>query len=112
MSLITTVLAADPVDISGLERDTASAIGAKSFTDLGSLLSQELITLIFVFVGILFFVGLVTAGWEYMMSSGDPKKVSSAGTRFINSLLGLIICFTAYLVVRIVLTFLGLGNLI
>jgi len=112
MSLINLVLAVDKVDISGLEKDTATAIGAKSFTDLASLFSKDLINLIFVIVGLLFFASLIIAGWEYMMSSGDPKEVAGATTRFTNSLLGLIMSFVAYLVVKIVLSFLGIGSLI
>jgi TRAP-type C4-dicarboxylate transport system permease small subunit len=112
MSLINLVLAVDEVDISGLERDTAAKLNMKSFTDLSSLFSQDLLNLVFVLVGLLFFASLVMAGWEYMMSSGDPKKVASATTRFMNSLIGLIIAFTAYLVVRIITNFLGLGNVV
>ncbi|HCQ31696.1 TPA: hypothetical protein DIU27_04940 [Candidatus Collierbacteria bacterium] len=112
MSLINLVLAADEVDISGLERSTTTALNMKSFTDLGSLFSRDLLNLVFILVGLLFFASLVMAGWEYMMSSGDPKKVAGATTRFMNSLLGLIMSFVAYLVVKIVLSFLGIGSLI
>ena len=52
------------------------------------------------------------AGWEYMMSSGDPKRVASATTRLLNSFIGLIMVFTAYLVVRVITNFLGLGNIV
>ncbi|EKD53520.1 MAG: hypothetical protein ACD_61C00023G0010 [uncultured bacterium] len=112
MSLINLVLAVDEVDISGLERDTVTALNMKSFTNLSSLLSQDLLNLVFVLVGLLFFASLVMAGWGYMMSSGDPKKVASSTTRFMNSLIGLIIAFTAYLIVRIITNFLGLGNVV
>lgn len=112
MLLINLVLAADEVDISGLEKSTATALNMNSFTDLASLFSQDLLNFVFVIVGLLFFASLVMAGWEYMMSSGDPKKVAGATTRFTNSLLGLIMSFVAYLVVKIVLSFLGLSNLI
>jgi TRAP-type C4-dicarboxylate transport system permease small subunit len=112
MSLINLVLAVDEVDITGLENSTNQALGTNKFTDLASLFSRDLLTLVFVLVGLLFFASLVMAGWEYMMSSGDPKKVASATTRFTNSLVGLIIAFTAYLIVRVITNFLGLGNVI
>ncbi len=112
MSLINLVLAADEVDITGLENSINQVVGINKFTDLGSVLSKDLLTLVFVIVGLLFFANLVMAGWEYMMSSGDPKRVASATTRLLNSFIGLIMVFTAYLVVRVITNFLGLGNIV
>lgn len=112
MSFINLVLAVEEVDITGLENSINQDLGTNKFTDLASLFSKDLLNLVFVIVGLLFFASLVMAGWEYMMSSGDPKKVASATTRFTNSLLGLIMSFVAYLVVKIVLSFLGIGSLI
>ncbi|KKT40510.1 hypothetical protein A3K29_00960 [Candidatus Collierbacteria bacterium RIFOXYB2_FULL_46_14] len=105
-----TTLSGSGADISKLYNPAESKI--KIGSALNSLFSKDLINLVFVIAGLLFFASLVMAGWDYMMSSGDPKKVAGASTRFINSLLGIIMSLVAYLVVRIVLSFLGLGNLI
>lgn len=92
---------------------------AKNFSNLGKdgkisdLFSSgsgvDLINLIFIVVGLLFFANLVVAGWNYMLSSGDPKKAAIASTHITNGLAGLVMAFTAYLVVKIVSTLLGLG---
>lgn len=71
---------------------------------IGGILSGggfSVISVIFFFVGLSFFFSLVMAGWEYIVSTGDPKKISSATTRFINSLLGIAIALASFLIVRI-----------
>ncbi|KKT97286.1 MAG: hypothetical protein UW99_C0036G0013 [Candidatus Collierbacteria bacterium GW2011_GWC2_45_15] len=72
----------------------------------------NLITLAFVIIGLLFMWNIIMAGWDYMMSSGDPKKVSSASTRFLNGFMGIAIAFFAFLIVNIITSMIGLGSLI
>lgn len=72
----------------------------------------NLIDLIFFIIGLLFFANLVMVGWDFMMSTGEPKKVAAAGTRLINGFIGLIMVVTAYLVVKLITNVLGLDNLI
>ncbi|KKT83043.1 MAG: hypothetical protein UW80_C0023G0001, partial [Microgenomates group bacterium GW2011_GWC1_44_9] len=43
-------------------------------------------------------------------SSGDPKKISAATTRLLNSFIGILMVFTAFVVVRLITTMLGLGT--
>lgn len=107
---------ADDANISGLPNPAANftnSPGAK-ITDLlnprGS--GFDVISFVFIIVGILFFFNLILAGWDYMLSSGDPKKAAVANTRLTNGLTGLIMAFTAYLVVKIITTILGIGALV
>lgn len=72
----------------------------------------NLINFIFVIIGLIFFANLVMAGWDFMMSSGDPKKVTAASTRLVNGFIGLIMAVVAFVVVRLITNVLGLGNLI
>lgn len=72
----------------------------------------NLITLGFVLIGFLFMWNIITAGWDYMMSSGDPKKVSSATSRFLNGFLGIGIAFFAFIIVNIITNMIGLGSLL
>lgn len=69
----------------------------------------DLVNLIFIIVGILFFFNLIAAGWDYMLSSGDTKKTAVASTKITNGLAGIIMVFTAYLVVKLISSLLGLG---
>lgn len=70
----------------------------------------DLINLAFIGVGLAFFVNLILAGWDYMLSSGDPKKAAIASTRLTNGLTGLIMAITAFLVVKIFSTMLGFST--
>jgi len=81
-------------------------------TDLFSLSHFNLINFIFVIIGLVFFANLIMAGWDFMFSSGDPKKVAGATTRLINGFIGLIMAVVAFIVVRLITNVLGLGNLI
>ena len=81
--------------------------------NLASLLTGggfNLVTFIFALIGLSFLVSLIMAGWDYLLSSGDPKKVAAASSRLLNSLIGLVICFSAFLIVNLITTMIGLGS--
>lgn len=59
-------------------------------TGLGSLLSNG-IRLFFVVAGILALFNFLLAGFQYMMSAGDPKKTQEAWNRIWLSLVGLVL---------------------
>lgn len=83
-------------------------------TDIAGLLTGggfNLLNLIFVIIGIVFFANLIMAGWDYMLSSGDPKKVSAATTRLVNGFYGLILAFMSFLIIRLVTTTLGITGI-
>lgn len=113
MSFISSALAADDVKISDLYDPTEGTIPVNSsISDLLTKGGINILNLIFVLAGLFFFVNLILAGWDYMLSSGDPKKVATASTRFTNGFIGIIMTLTAFIVVRIVTTMLGLGTII
>ncbi len=80
---------------------------------IGDLLNPNggfnVINVVFTVIGLLFFANLVITGWEYMLSSGDTKKTATINSRLTNGIIGLIMAFTAYLVVKIITTILGTG---
>jgi hypothetical protein len=111
MILINQAFAADSV-ISNIPNPATKLTG---ITNLGGLLSNKnfsIINFVFIIVGLLFFANLVLTGWEFMMSSGDPKKVQAASTRLTNGFVGLILAVLAFVIVRLVTNILGLGNLV
>lgn len=108
MSLISSVFAADGVNISDLYDPTGGKIAPGS--NLSALLSSNLLNLLFVLIGVFFFFNIVMAGWDYMLSTGDPKKVQAASSRFLNGFLGLILALTAFIIVKIVASFVGVGE--
>jgi len=82
---------------------------------LGDLLTNKsgsgggfsIINLLIFFAGVAFFINTVIAGWDFLFSSGDPKKASSASTRLLNGFVGLIIVLASFLLVRLVSTIIG-----
>lgn len=114
MNFISTVYAADDVSISTLYDPTGGKIPLT--TTLSGLLTMSngvnLLNLAFILVGLFFFYNLVMAGWDFMMSSGDPKRVAAASSRITNGFIGLIMAITAFVVVRIITKMLGLGDIV
>ena len=72
----------------------------------------NLLTLAFTLVGFYFMFNIIGAGYDYLMSSGDPKKISGASSRFINGFMGLALVFFSFLIVNLITNMIGLGNLL
>lgn len=72
--------------------------------------SLDVINLVFVFIGLYFFANLIMAGWDYMLSSGDPKKAATASARMTNGLTGIVMAFMAFVIVRLIGRLLGLDT--
>lgn len=100
-----------PVTITNID-NPAPKIGLGNKTLAGLLTGGgfSLLNLVFVFVGLAFFATLIMAGWDYLGSSGDSKKIAVASTRITNALIGLVISFTAFLLVNLVTNMIGLGS--
>jgi hypothetical protein len=99
-----------PAQISNLENVATNIPLSTKIADLFTLSAFNLVNFIFVIIGLAFFANLIIVGWEYMLSSGDPKKVASASTRLINGFTGLIMAVLAFIVVRLVIAVFGLGT--
>ncbi len=103
---------AEDANISGLAVPGGSNFTPSANSTISDLFNKggvDIINLVFVFIGIMFFVNFVMAGWDFMLSSGDPKKAAVANQRMTNGLSGLLMAITAFLVVKILSTILGLG---
>lgn len=109
MEFVKPAYANETLNISKLYNPASNIKG----NNLSSLLTGggfNLLNLVFFAVGIYFFANLVIAGWNYMLSSGDTKKIAAATTQIINCFIGLIMAVTAFLVVRIVTSILNSGT--
>lgn len=94
---------------------TTTATKIPNTFNIGQLLTGggfNLLNFVFILVGLFFFANLIMAGWDFMMSSGDAKKVSGATTRLMNGVIGLIMTMAAFIIVRLITNILGLGNLV
>lgn len=72
----------------------------------------NLFTFIFFIIGLVFFVNLILAAWEFLLSSGDAKKVASANQRILNAIIGIVLTFASFLIIRVITAVLGLSSLI
>lgn len=61
-----------------------------------------------VIAGIFFIVQLILAGYGYLSSNGDPKKTEAAWAKITQSLIGLIIVASAFVIASVVGSFLGI----
>lgn len=109
-----TIQAVGDAPISGLALPGGTNFTPGPGSTISNLLTPaggvDLVNLAFIGVGIVFFVNLILAGWDYMLSSGDPKKAALASTRLTNGLTGLVMSITAFLVVKIFSTILGFST--
>ncbi|MBU1104283.1 pilin [Candidatus Parcubacteria bacterium] len=64
-----------------------------------------------VVVGLIFFVMLILGGIAYMMSSGDEKQLTKAKQQITAGLIGLVIVFMAWWVVKIISVIFGINIL-
>lgn len=90
-----------PVEIQGAIPTIAGGGGGYRFTTLGSIVG-ELIKYVFPLAGIIMFVFIVIAGFQWLSSAGDPKKLESARNRITYAILGFVLLIASYWIVRIV----------
>lgn len=84
------------------------------FTGYGIAGHYGLISLFLFFGGALLLIYLLWGGLKFMLSGGDPKKVSSAQQIITNALLGLGIIVFAYFIVQafgVIFGLEGIGNI-
>ncbi|SRR3989339_726273 len=69
--------------------------GGTEFNTLGDFVSK-LLPLVFVAGGLILFVMLVAAGFQYLTSAGEAKAAESAQKKITSALLGFVILFIAF----------------
>ncbi len=75
--------------------------------DPGALISA-ILPYIFGIAGILLLVYLVLGGFQLMTSRGDPKAVAGAWAKITNAVIGFVIVFVSFLLVRLIGQILGI----
>lgn len=76
-------------------------------TDLVSFLLRYAI----IGAGLFFFVRLISAGYSYLTSLGEPAKIQSASKELSNAVIGLIIVISAFFIAQIIDVVFGLSIL-
>lgn len=78
-----------------------------TFTDLGTIITFVL-PVVITLSGLAAFAFLLLGGVKYLTSGGDDKAIGEARKIITNAILGLLIVFVAYWVIKILETVLGL----
>jgi hypothetical protein len=78
---------------------------------LGSIISAA-VPLIFAFAGLGLLLMLISAGYTFLTSAGDAKKLEQGKSRLTNALVGFIIVFAAYWIVQLTGAIFGLESII
>lgn len=87
----------------------SSATCNKTGTDLGKIVGA-VVNLLFLAAGIVALIYLVLGGIKWITSEGDSKNVEGARNQIIAAAIGLAVTFLSYLVLNVLLRFLGVGD--
>ena len=68
-----------------------------------------LLPYVFGAAGIILVLNIIFSGYQMMTSQGDPKVFQAAQSKLTNSLIGILIMFTAFFVVPLIINFLGIN---
>ncbi len=68
---------------------------------LGRLVSR-LLTFAIIGAGLFFFIRLISAGYAYLTSLGEPAKIQSASKELLKAIVGLLIVISTFFVAQII----------
>lgn len=63
---------------------------------------------VYPFAGILLFFVIASAGYDYILSWGEPEKITSAQSKMTYALIGVVLLVASYMLVRVVGAVMGL----
>jgi hypothetical protein len=79
----------------------ASTAGVSGGTDLMTIIGR-IVNIFLGFLGVIFLVLMIYAGFQWMTSAGDPKKVESAKLAIRNAVIGLFIVASAFAITNFI----------
>ncbi len=80
------------------------------FTDIGSIITQ-LLPIIFVLAGLVLFIFLIIGGFGLLTSGGSPEKMKASQGKITSAVIGFVIIFISYWLVRILEIVFGISIL-
>ncbi len=66
------------------------------------LLLNNIIILVFIIAALIFFFMVILSGIQWMTAGGDPKSLESARGRLMAALIGLMIVFAVYAILKLI----------
>ncbi len=80
-----------------------------SVDSLGKIITKAL-SFIMPMAGIVLLFVLISGGYDYMMSQGNPDKMKSAQAKITSGIIGFILLIISFLVTRLIAAIFGLGG--
>jgi hypothetical protein len=99
-SFVTPVFAEE---LGGLEDGVATIYSLET-------LFSNIVTVITSLAAVALFVMFVVSGFTFLFSGGDQKKLEQAKGTFTNAIIGLVVIVTAFLILRVIQAFTGVGE--
>lgn len=81
----------------------------QGITTLADLINV-IVKFVYPFAGILLFIYLVWGGYDYLLSQGNPEKVKGAQGKLTSAIIGFVLLFISYILVRIIALIFGLNS--
>ncbi len=88
---------------------TGAPLADNAFVTIGDVISRVMV-FVFPIAGIILFIVIVAAGFEYMNSAGESAKIESAWKKITYSLIGFGLLLVSFFIVRTVAMILGLES--
>ena len=80
-----------------------------SVDSLGKIITQAL-SFIMPLAGIILLFVLISGGYDYMMSQGNPDKIKAGQAKITSGIIGFILLIASFLITRLIATIFGLGG--
>ncbi len=76
------------------------------------ILLNRLFSLVGVVAGVFFVIQILLAGFAYISASGDPKKTEAAWAKIYQSIIGLVIVSSAFVLTAVIGRLVGMNNIL
>ena len=80
-----------------------------SIDSLGAIISKGL-GFIMPMAGVVLLFVLISGGYDYMMSQGNPDKIKAGQAKITSGIIGFILLILSFLITRIIALIFGLGD--
>lgn len=74
--------------------------GPVKFSKIGDIFNPTTMGIVFGFAGFGLLLMLLSAGFNFLTSAGDPKKLEAGKQRLTNAIIGFLVIFVAYWAVQ------------
>lgn len=83
---------------------------SSDINNLGDLINKVITTLLIPLAGIILLLVFIWAGYDFMMSQGNPDKIKSAQAKITTGIIGFILLILAFIITKILAFIFGLDT--